>query len=76
MDSQHTPLHLVYASDANYVHIVEMAIASACVLASRPNDLIVHVLDCGIPDEMWECYILRDLRGSVEWLILWDVVDN
>lgn len=59
MDSQHTPLHLVYASDANYVHIVEMAIASACVLASRPNDLIVHVLDCGIPDEMWEAFVNR-----------------
>lgn len=59
MGSQHVQLHLGYASDAKYVHIIEVAIASAYVLASRPNNLIIHVLDCGIPDKAWDAFSSR-----------------
>lgn len=52
-------LHLVYASDANYVLYLEVAIHAAYVKASRPEDLIVHVLDCGISDKQWADLVKR-----------------
>lgn len=53
MPATQDELHLVYASDANYVRYIEVALRSAYAKASRPSDLVVHVLDCGIPDEVW-----------------------
>ena len=52
-------LHLVYASDSNYVLYLEVAIHAAYVKASRPEDLIVHVLDCGISDKQWADLVKR-----------------
>lgn len=52
-------LHLVYASDANYALYLEVAIRAAYFRASRPEDLMVHVLDCGIPDEQWTAFAQR-----------------
>lgn len=52
-------LHLVYASDANYVLYLEVAIRAAYFRTSRPADLIVHVLDCGIPNAQWESFVQR-----------------
>lgn len=57
-------LHLVYASDANYVLYLEVAIRAAYFRTSRPADLIVHVLDCGIPNAQWESFVQR--IGTVE----------
>lgn len=46
-------LHLVYATDANYLFPTEVSARSALVKASRPADLVIHILDCGIPDDQW-----------------------
>lgn len=46
-------LHLVYAADANYLFPTEVSMRSAFHWASRPRQLIVHLLDCGIPDDVW-----------------------
>lgn len=59
MPATQDKLHLVYASDANYVRYIEIATCSAYVKASRPEDLIVHVLDCGIPDDVWVAFVKR-----------------
>lgn len=59
MTAPHDKLHLVYASDANYVRYIAVAACSAYVKASRPDDLIVHVLDCGIPDDAWDAFVKR-----------------
>ncbi len=49
-------LHLVYAADANYLFPLRVAASSAIAQASRPQDLVIHVLDCGIPDDKWETF--------------------
>lgn len=59
MSATQDKLHLVYASDANYVRYIEVAACSAYIKASRPEDLIVHVLDCGIPDDAWAAFVKR-----------------
>lgn len=52
-------LNLVYATDANYLLAVEVSAMSAKVLCSRPEDLVIHILDCGISDEAWEDFVRR-----------------
>lgn len=52
-------LHLVYATDANYLLPTEVSARSALVKASRPADLVVHILDCGIPDDQWVSFAGR-----------------
>ncbi len=49
-------LNLVYATDANYLRAVEISAMSAKALCSRPGDLALHILDCGITDEAWEAF--------------------
>lgn len=46
-------LHIVYATDSRYLPPTLVAAASAIAWASRPWDLVLHVLDCGITDGEW-----------------------
>lgn len=57
-------LHLVYAADANYLFPLRVAVSSAIAQASRPQDLVIHVLDCGIPDEEWEPFLASVWSGG------------
>lgn len=52
-------MNLVYATDANYLLGVEVSAMSAKAFCSRPEDLRIHVLDCGIPDTAWEGFVGR-----------------
>lgn len=54
------PLHLVYTSDENYLFLTKVSVCSAFMQASRPTDLIIHLLDCGISDAMWDAWV-KDL---------------
>ena len=49
-------MHLVYASDENYLKPMAVAIAAAYHHASRPEELTVHVLSCEIPDAKWKAW--------------------
>lgn len=54
MTTTQKQLHLAYAADEKYARYVEVAIRAAYCKASRPADLIIHFLDCGLSDETWE----------------------
>lgn len=62
-------LHLVYAADANYLFPTEVSIRSAFHWASRPADLVVHVLDCAIPQDVWSQWEAH-LREAIPALAL------
>ena len=53
MTTTNKQLHLAYAADEKYARYVEVAIRAAYAKASRPTDLIVHFLDCGLLDNTW-----------------------
>lgn len=61
-------LHLVYATDEPYLFYVQVSLCSAANLASRPEDLVAHILDCGISDAAWEAFAghLRSIAPAVE----------
>ena len=50
-------LHLVYATDANYLFLTRVSLCSAAKMCARPDDLVFHVLDCGIPDADWDRFV-------------------
>lgn len=54
-------LHLVYATDKGYLFISAVSAASAARLASTPERLVIHLLDCGLDDADWErfCTLVR-----------------
>lgn len=54
-------LHLVYATDKNYLFPTNVSLSSAIMQAAHPERLRFHVLDCGVPDEMWKTWT-RDLE--------------
>ena len=62
-------LHLVYAADANYLFPSEVSIRSAYHCASRPQDLVIHLLDCAIPADTWARWE-RHLREALPTLTL------
>lgn len=63
-------IHLVYASDENYVFYAAVAAMSARVTTKRPNDLIIHVLDNGITDASWNKWLEK--TGAVRHKIDFD----
>ena len=68
-------LHLVYASDANYLFPITVAASSAIAQASRPQNLVIHILDCGIPDDKWEAFV-RGVYGDGRTAIVRHVIDT
>lgn len=64
MSPENQILHFVYTSDERYVLVTEVSILSAYAKASRPRDLVVHVLDCGIPDAAWAAFQARVLAAA------------
>lgn len=64
MSPENQILHFVYTSDERYVLVTEVSILSAYAKASRPRDLVVHELDCGIPDAAWAAFQARVLVGA------------
>lgn len=63
------PLHLVYATDVNFLLPVGASLCSARLLASRPEDLFIHILDCDIPDDKWDAWV-TSLRKAIPNLSL------
>lgn len=59
MPATQDKLHLVYTSDVHYVLFTEVSIRSAYVKAARPENLVTHVFDCGIPDADWDAFAKR-----------------
>ena len=52
-------LHIVYATDSRYLLPTLVAAASAVALASRKEDLIIDILDCGVEDDEWHAFETR-----------------
>ena len=46
-------LHLAYATDKGYLFLETVSARSAIACASRPQNLIIHLLDCGLDDTDW-----------------------
>ena len=58
-------LHLVYATDKGYLLPTLVSATSAIVKSSRPDNLIIHILDCGFETEDWDRFTgrLRNATG-------------
>lgn len=64
-------LHIAYATDQGYLMPTMVAVASAIAWASRPCDLVFHILDCGITDAQWDEFVGRlesHLKGGYQLL--------
>lgn len=57
-------LHIVYATDKRYLLPTRVAAASAVHYASRPQDLVIDILDCDISDAAWAKFE-TDLRKAL-----------
>lgn len=57
-------LHIVYATDERYLVPTRVAAASAVYHASRPQDLVIDILDCEISDSAWKKFE-TDLQKAV-----------
>lgn len=47
-------VHIVYATDCGYFMPTMVSAASAVAKSRHPDRIVVHILDCGILDSMWE----------------------
>lgn len=47
-------IHLVYATDMGFLLPTKVSAASAIAHSSRPRDVIIDVLDCGLDDSGWD----------------------
>lgn len=54
-------LHIVYATDQCYLFPTQVAASSAIACSSRRSYICIDILDCGVPDEEWDCFV-RELR--------------
>jgi len=55
-------LHIVYATDERYLLPTYVAMASAVHNASRKDDLVFDIFDCGISDSVWCDFVVRGKR--------------
>jgi len=49
-------LHIVYATDSRYLFPTKVAASSAVAWASRKEDLVIDILDCGLGDDEWNSF--------------------
>ncbi len=75
MTTNQKQLHLAYAADEKYARYVEVAIRAAYAKASRPTDLIVHFLDCGLSDNTWGGVLSRIKAAVPEATLIRHVID-
>ena len=59
-------LHIVYATDSRYLFATQVAAGSAIAWASRPRNLVIDILDCGVGDNEWQAFAatLHGLGGD------------
>ena len=68
-------LHLVYATDKGYLFISSVSAASAARLASAPERLVIHLLDCGLDDADWERFCTLVRKGDSRVILRRHVID-
>lgn len=69
-------LHLVYATDKGYLFISAVSAASAARLASAPERLVIHLLDCGLDDADWERFCTLVRKGDSRVTLRRHVIDT
>lgn len=59
-------MHIVYATDENYLNPTLVAVASALAWANDRRKLNIHILDVGFGDELWARFVskIRHRFGS------------